>query len=290
MNRPRVLVTGASGFLGGRAVPALARHADVWALVRTPGAAPPSATTVVADLAPGWTTGLPEVDTVVWLAQSRRYREFPAGAGDMFRVNEAAFFELLEWARIRGVSRVVYASTGSVYAPAAPPWHEGSPTAGSTMYSATKLNAERLLAQYAECFGCVIARVFSVYGPGQEGMAVASVAAAAYAGRPVTLNEAIGMRCTPIYVDDAAAAFAALAQIALPASPLVVNVAGPEVVTLADVARIAASLAGRRPVIERGAGAAPSVIADTTRLREMLPDLAFRDLAAGLAATFAGAE
>lgn len=288
MSRARVLVAGASGFLGRRAVPVLARQADVWAVVRTAGTQPPGAEAVVADLAPGWTARLPEAGTVVWLAQSRRYREFPGGAADMFRVNEAAFFELLEWARTRGVDRVVYASSGSVYAPGSGPWREESPTAATTMYTATKLNAERLLAQYAGCFACVTARVFSVYGPGQQGMALASVAGAAYAGRPVTLTEGTGMRCTPVFVDDAAAIFAALAQMALPANPLVVNVAGPEVVTLADVARIAASLTGREPVIERGAGQAPAVIADTTRLRGMFPDLVFHDLAAGLAATLAG--
>ena len=63
-------------------------------------------------------THLPShIDGVLHLAQSHAYRDFPAGAVDMFRVNVASTASLLEYARRAGASRFYLASTGSVYEP-----------------------------------------------------------------------------------------------------------------------------------------------------------------------------
>ena len=288
MSRLRVVVTGASGFLGRRVVQRLSDAQDVLAVRRRGGAAVAGVTLVRGDLGAGWTAALPErADVVVWLAQSRRYREFPDGAEDMFGVNVVALFEVLEWARRSGVRRFFYASTGSVYAPGAGPFAEDAPVAAATFYAATKLGGEQLARQYAGFFEVVIGRIFAMYGPGQADMAMARIIDAAAAGQPVRLRGGIGMELTPLYVDDAAGIVAGLIEVPLPENPLVVNLAGPDVTTLAAVAAEAAAASGSRvePVTEPGEPA--RLTADTRRLRALLPTLAFHELAAGIAATVA---
>ncbi len=285
MTRTRVLVAGASGFVGRRLVPLLSAEADVITIRREalPGAG--ERVTVLSGMEAGWTRTLPPADIVVWLAQSRRYRDFPAGAADMFAVNLAAFFELIDWATRSGVRRIVYASSGSVYVRTGGLLSESGRTAATTMYAATKLCAEQLLAQYAGVLEVITARVFAVYGPGQTGMAVANVVDAVLAHRPVALTDGLGMTFTPIFVDDAAAVFSALTEVTLLAHSCVINVAGPEIVTLADVAAHAGRLSGRAPEILPTAGTAPHLAADTALLAELLPGVRRRSLCDGLAAT-----
>jgi nucleoside-diphosphate-sugar epimerase len=288
VSRLRVVVIGAGGFIGARVVARLAGRHAVVGLVRRAPAEASLATFVTADLGPGWTSVLHEpADVVIWLAQSRRHREFPGGAADMFRVNETALFAALEWAREHGVRRFIYASTGSVYAPAEGPMTEACPVGATSFYAATKLNGETLAAQYGGLFDVVIGRVFGVYGPGQAGMAVARVIESAARGRPVPLTGGVGMEFSPLYVEDAAEIFARLASAPLPSSPLIVNVAGPDVTTLAAIAELAARAGGAQAQLGHEAGRPARIIADIRKLRAVLPDLTFHGLAEGVAATVA---
>jgi nucleoside-diphosphate-sugar epimerase len=239
---------------------------------------------VPADLGPGWTRVLQrDADVVVWVAQSRRYREFPDGAEDMFRVNEAALYDLLEWSREHGVRRLVYASSGSVYAPSTEPLSESSPIAPRTFYAATKLNGEQLVRQYAGVFEVVILRLFALYGPGQRSLAVANVMEAVLNGDVVGLSGGVGMTFTPLYVADAASVVESLLRRPLPANCLVTNVAGSEVVTLADVAQETARQTGKSVVLQPTGGVAATLIADTGLLRSLLPAFRARPLSAGIA-------
>jgi hypothetical protein len=146
-----VLITGSAGFIGRRV-------ADRWeqgslGRVRFGWSARRGFDLSVA----GWTRGLPGdgADVVVHLAQSRRYREFPEGADDMFRVNVAATSELLEWSRTHGVGRFLFASTGTIYAPGPGKLAESAECRPGSMYAATKLAAELLIQRYAGLFDVV---------------------------------------------------------------------------------------------------------------------------------------
>ena len=93
------------------------------------------------------------------------------------------------------------------------------------------------------------------------------------------------MTFTPIHVADAASAVEALLGAALPGRCVVVNLAGPERVTLAQVATHAGRHRGMLPDVRATEQEAPVLVADTGLLRGLLPGFTCRPLATGVAET-----
>jgi len=252
----RILVPGADGLIGSALVDALAGTADVYALSRRPTPAVDDlAHLVPCDLArPGFTESLPEgVDTVVHLAQSRRYREFPEGAPDVFAVNVASTAALLDWARRTGVARFVLGSSGGIQRLRADrDVDEASPL---DFYLASKQAAELLSAAYGAALTVVVLRFFFVYGPAQRpSMLLPRLVRSVALGDPVVLEGEDGMRCNPLHVDDAVRAISRAALLDAGAS---MDVAGPDTWSLRRIAeRIGAGL-GRTPVFKTVPDAAP---------------------------------
>ena len=269
----RVLLTGASGFVGGYLAPALvAAGHDVQALVRDPGAyeAPGGVTPVEADLAELDPHALPSVDAIAHFAQANV--PFPDEAGTLYAVNTASTLVLLEHARTCGAQRFLYASSASVYGFGDRPFSEDDPLSAHDFYATTKLNSEQLVGTYGGFFGTSVFRLVAPYGPGQTGRMIPGVIGRVRDGRPVTLNGGGRPRMNPIYVEDAGRA--AVAALELEGNH-VVNVAGEEVVGIDRIAQLAGEALGREPVFQAGDADAPGdVVADTARFNELfdLPD------------------
>jgi len=273
-------VTGAGGFLGRHLVPLLAERHEVVAVARQPLE---GVETVVGDLA--GEVELPPADAIVHLAQSRRYREWPAGAADVFAVNVDATFRLLEHARGCGATHFVLASTGAVYAPSGAPLTEDAPLAPSGFYPRSKLAAEVLTEAYAGELVTAVLRPFAIYGAGQEGMLVANLAGRVAAGDEVVVQGDPGLRINPIHVRDAARAFAAALGLERSGA---FNVAGEETVSLTALVELLGELAGRPARVRHEEGAGATLVGDIARMRDELgvvPRVALRD---GLSEVLAG--
>ena len=116
----RILVTGANGHLGTKAIEKLSIKNQVYAVVRGIPASPIRNVTYYAvDLSSDWSTNqMPgQIDVVIHLAQSRHYREFPQQALEIFHVNLSSTSKLLEYALRAGAKHFVLASTGGLYRP-----------------------------------------------------------------------------------------------------------------------------------------------------------------------------
>ena len=117
-SRKKCLVTGASGLIGTCLVELASENFDIYALTRRPmffrGG---KVKNIVGDLSlPGVCEALPEkIDTVVHLAQSAHFREFPTRAADIFKVNVSSAVSLLDYARRAGAQNFIIASSGGVY-------------------------------------------------------------------------------------------------------------------------------------------------------------------------------
>ena len=162
----RALVTGASGFIGGRLCALLAREgSDVAALVRRPGSEPPGTSAAVADLADA--EGLAAAvagarpDVVFHLAaeiatarDEQRLRE----------VNVEGTRRLVEACRGAGEPLLVFASTVVTGDAGGRVLTEDEPLPVQTPYGRSKQDGERIVLESG--LPAVVLRPSHVYGPG----------------------------------------------------------------------------------------------------------------------------
>jgi len=246
----RILVTGASGFIGRHLLRRLVEAGcfEVFAVARGPNPeSDPSVHWISVDLADhNDFAGLPSaMDAVVHLAQSRSYRTFPDGAPDVYRINVDATFQLLEWARSTGVRTLVHASTGSVYRPQPYRLTEGAATSADSFYAASKIAAEALCAAYAPVLPVTVLRLFAVYGPGPSDSVFSRLLRRIARGETIELDGGLGLITTPTYVTDCVDA---IVQSLLTAEALrTFNICGDEEISLRDACVIFGALLNREP-------------------------------------------
>jgi UDP-glucose 4-epimerase len=272
------LLTGGTGFLGTALLRPLAASDDVVALHRpaTPPTQVEGVRWIAQDLAAPLVAELPDrLDAVVHLAQSRLYRQFPESALDIFELNTGAAVRLFDYARRSGARKFVLASSGAVYVPSLEPLREADPLAPSNLYATCKLAAEHAAVHYGDYFDVAILRYFFIYGPGQRDMFIPGVINRILGDLPVSLSSDVGIRVNPVFVEDAVAATLAALE---PSGVAAYNVAGPEVVSLREMAETIGELVGRTPTFAAG-NAAPDLIAGIDRMTAVLvpPRIGMRD-------------
>lgn len=280
-NARRVVVTGAAGLIGQAVVRRLlATETAVVAVVRpgSLGKVPAGAEAVEIDLGDRPEERLAAVgafDGLIHLAQAPGWHEFPKRAGSIARVNVAASVALAEAAVTAGAGCMVMASSGGVYGPSSTPIRETSPLRpGSELgfYLAAKAVTENLLSYFSQHLPVHILRPFFVYGAGQAAsFLIPRLIRSIREGVPVRVDGGTGPAMNPIWVDDAAAAFVAALD---RREPLVANIAGPDVVTVRDIATMAAERLGMPVAFTEGDEFPGSYVADITVMNRELGEAA----------------
>ncbi|MDQ0218075.1 NAD(P)-dependent oxidoreductase [Peribacillus cavernae] len=84
-------------------------------------------------------------------------------------LNTFGTLNMLEVARIFGIKKFVYTSSGAVYGDTAGVLHEDTPYKATDLYGSTKISGELFSLQYGDAFDMDvrIARVYFIYGPGK---------------------------------------------------------------------------------------------------------------------------
>jgi UDP-glucose 4-epimerase len=282
----RILVTGGTGFLGRHLLPLLQDH-EVFALTRRPITSPGRHVTwIEAPFSEGLDVArLPaQMDAIIHLAQSERYREFPGGAPDVFQVNVATPQTLMQWALTAGVTRAVFASTGTVYEPFTLPMREDVAVNPTGYYGASKLACETLTLAYQAQIAVSQLRVFFLYGPSQAGMMISRVIDNVRAGATLTLPATgDGLVFVPTYVEDTAGVFKQACEEGWRG---VWNVASPQAVSFKALADEIGLAVDRRPIFARSTGDAPvAIVPDMSKLATKVDLAAFTPLPLGLART-----
>lgn len=207
---PRLIITGATGFVGRR-VAHLAAQAgwETIAAVRKPGAVTNTTKSIVVGEIDGETQWpLDELrgsDAVVHLAA--RVHQFGRAASadrEFERVNVEGTLALAQAAMAAGVRRFVHVSSVHAVATLADELlDETSPCRPDSAYGRSKLKAEDHLRELADAgLGVVIVRPPPVYGPGQQGR-LGDMIAWAGRGRVMPLG-GLGNLRSVVFVDNLA--------------------------------------------------------------------------------------
>ena len=174
-NRPIVLVTGATGFVGRFLLPVLEGEGwTVRAAVRRPSGFQKEV--IVNSIGPNtsWQAALAGVDAVVHLA-ARVHHPNDRGAEQLYRdLNVDGTLQLARSAIVAGVKQFVFASTALVYGrnnDGHPPFGEEDELTPHNPYSRSKVEAEAGLKSLAQghAMGVTVVRPPLVYGAGAKG-------------------------------------------------------------------------------------------------------------------------
>ncbi|GAB5447443.1 NAD-dependent epimerase/dehydratase family protein [Gymnodinialimonas sp.] len=284
-----VLVTGASGFLGGHLCRALANlGADVTGLGRRPCkpetyeylALPFDAREFEEFLASR------RFDYVFHLAGWPYATQSVTQPGLDFESNYLATAQLFRALQRSGFAgALVYVSSGAVYGEMGPtPFSEHDVPRPMSPYAQSKLRAEQLLRSPPRPFRfrSAVARLFSVYGPGQTKQVIYDVMCkASQAGETIDLLGSGKEVRDFLYVDDAIRGLLTLANHASEDTP-VFNICSGHGVAIEVVAARVLNAMGSSHVsaVFRGQnreGEAASLIGDCNRLKTVgfLPETSF---------------
>jgi nucleoside-diphosphate-sugar epimerase len=268
----RVMLTGATGFVGRHTLNALANAGhEVHAVARRHGSDASGVTWHEADLLSGSDVVeriRPEVLIhLAWYAEHGKYWTSPENV----RWVEASL-ALLRGFAAAGGRRVVMAGTCAEYEWSREVYPEDAVLRPATLYGATKHGLHTIATAYAEQAGLSLAwgRLFYLYGPDEAPERfVSSLVRSLLEGKPAPMTDGIQRRDF-MHTADAGAAFAALAESQVTGA---VNVASGSGVALREVAERIARRVGGSALLQVGArpmpaGEPPALVADIGRLRD----------------------
>ncbi len=235
-----------------------------------------------------------DVDVVCHLAALAGVRPSIAEPLRYLRANIEGTGVVVERMREVGLSRLVFASSSSVYG-AKPGDHvaafsEDDPCLRpASPYAATKRMNELQLSTYRDLFGLGVfaLRFFTVYGPRQRpDMAIAKFVAAIARGTPITVFGDGSSRRDYTFVDDIVAGTVAAIERVAPARYEIFNLGGTRTTSLAELVALCEHVVGKRAIVQRQPdqpGDVPVTFANIDRARAALDYAPTTAIADGIA-------
>jgi len=251
----KILITGASGFIGSRLVQAACSHygsKEVIALSSRPNTA---CETIIYDKNDFGInqTDLAKLATVEVLIHAGAYTpKTAAGVNAISECNANIVFtdKLLRFPFVK-LKKIINLSTIDVYA-LDDQVTELTQTLPQTLYGMSKLYCERLISIYAEKekVACQILRIGHVYGPGEERYAkfLPKTLQNIIKGNPVELwGDGAELRSF-IFIDDVVKAI--LTAISLPPDTGIINVVGGTVISIRQLLDAVIAISGKSVNVE----------------------------------------
>jgi nucleoside-diphosphate-sugar epimerase len=272
------LITGGTGLIGKRVVSFLTSKQEnqVYALTRNSKIKNEfkNVNYIEKDLSRFNTSTLPEeIDTIIHLAQSENFRQFPEMAEDVFNINIQSLLLLLQWAVQNKIQKFILVSSGGIYGTKINRvLKEDDLLAVDSplgFYLGTKLCSEIIFQNYMHFFEtAIIIRPFFVYGEGQrKDMFVQRIIESVKNGTPIRLQGKEGLRINPIYVNDIASSIVKSLDIK---GKSIYNIGGTEIISLKEMANTIGKILGKEPVFEYVEGEPSDYIANIEKAKKEL--------------------
>ena len=233
----RVLVTGASGFLGSAVVRRLvSQHATVIALSRTMGRLSEIAGEgfefAQCDLSSAResvrTMAAFEPEILFHFAAHPDGRESFSHAEKCIQANTVTTLNALEAFRLSSGKLFIYGDSCKVYGDCDVPYLEASPARPISAYAIAKSAGWQLCELYSRIHGLptVSIRPTMIYGPRQSFNLISFVVDCVLDGKSEVVLDGGSQTRDPLYVDDAVAAYLSAAVLGPDLSRRVVNIGG----------------------------------------------------------------
>lgn len=250
----KIVITGATGLVGSSLTEVLLNESDyeIYILGRRSKAEWNTNRIhfIEADFTTDWDEStLPQApDAVIHLSQSEDFRHFPEKAKSIFYVNTLTTLKLISYANAQKAKHFIFASTGGVYGNGPLPFNEEAPVVykkETGFYIGSKFCSEVILQNYFSLLNVIILRFFFVYGKEQKkDMLIPRLVNVIKKGEAITLQGPEGISINPIYVEDAVKAIMASLQLS---KSTIINIGGPEVLSLKQIGSIIGNAAGTEP-------------------------------------------
>ncbi|MGZ4036569.1 MAG: NAD-dependent epimerase/dehydratase family protein [Bacteroidia bacterium] len=266
-----MLVTGCSGLIGS-ALTALLKQGANMNVTGTSHSAAPAPGIIHLDLNEPWNDAMlpAKTDVVIHLAQSEKFRDFPASAREVFEINTHSTLKLLDYARKAGVKKFIYASSGGVYGNSDTGFNEESPLQPNKdlgFYLTTKFCSELLVENYTAFFDINILRFFFVFGEKQRrNMLMPRLIESVKTKKPITLQGKEGIKINPVYVEDAARTIVKIIE--TPGS-YNVNIGGAETVSIKQLSELIGTQLNMSPVFEHQDTEVKNLIGDISKMKQL---------------------
>ena len=295
-----ILVTGGGGFIGLRLVDALVQggHNVIAVDQKTRGldrlseGLPTSCLRVFrADITDSKAITAAACDAapnvIVHLAAEHLIPFCEAQPARTLKVNLGGLVNTLDAADRSGADMVLFASSADVYGPTGRALAEGDAVQPSSVYGASKMLGERLVAEWAQRQAgrrATSLRIFNVYGPGDGNLHVIPEILQGLAAGRIRIGN-VEPRRDFIHVDDVVEVIRRL--IDMPTPPVVVNAGTGKATSVAEVLRMIAEVVGGPIAWEQDARRIRPVDrlhlqADTSVMQSLFPDFTPRGLDVGL--------
>jgi UDP-glucose 4-epimerase len=246
----RVLVTGASGFVGNATVAALSAAGH--GIVATSTTGLPSADTTEGTKWIHWRsdkTLIPDLnyadfDSVVHLAAPRGRKNFPESVDALYRTNVSSALEFAKKAA-EFEFHFIYASTGDVFATGpVTALEKSSHFAPQNFYSASKATAETLLSCFNDIASISVLRLFHPYGIGGDQFLINRLVNKVLAGEDIEVEGPNGILLNPVWIDDLAKGITNAVHTGAQGT---FHLAGSETLALTDLISLMGEICDRTP-------------------------------------------
>lgn len=245
MTKPKIAVTGASGFLGSNFIRMFSKKYDIVAIGRTSNVCQTGSVRVTDYSLESLQTTLKGCDAILHLAARRLYDQ----SDDLFVENVKIDHNIFLAAKKLGIENIVFASSRGVYGNLQTPWKETTCPKPNDFYALAKRQSE-IAAEYFNRQGMKIKvlRIAQIFGIGEyKTSAISTFFRKASRGEPIIISVK-GIEREYLYVKDAC--YALDHALNYSEEKGIYNVGLGETISLEKLARIIASAFGYENLVQ----------------------------------------